>query len=1473
MKLRKILACVVSVAMALSLMPAIGITASAADVTATRITEYGWDFDGGAATSEPYLVSWSNNRHPLASFRIDGFDKTATGAVARLSFNSVLNNGTGGATTGTIYSIDPAAIEAKTQSALSEAVANKVKLGTVYVGANGTVTTDNLDITDCVTSDGKIGIYLSNREEDGCYSYGISTLTNFQLEVETGTVTSVNICTVISDDETGDAAYIDQYPVGNLIAGSTYNYTGTTDPIIQGNEIYVFDEERSVLSTVVAEDGSSAINLVYKKYDSSNTFSGYEVEDEGAWCWFADPRSISYKNADGSIDISILGYIDVHGNIKATQTDYNTNTVEEVLIRSNIQPDDHNNPTFLVLPDERIIVFYSRHTDEKCFWYRVTKEKGDLTTLGEEKCLATSDATTYPSPFLMENDPEHIYLCWRGINWHPTIAKLDIPDEDGNTKFVYGPYQMVQSTGARPYAKYASNGVDKIYVTYTTGHPDNEQPNWVYFNAINIADMTLEDVSGNTLSTIADGPLGVNKTDYSQSYIVDTAPGDMRDWVWQAAIGEDGKPVIAMVRISGGKTSHDYYYVKWNGEAWTATFLANGGGSFHQSSGLEMCYSGGMAIDPDNTSIIYCSVPVEGVFGTVYEIIKYTMSEDGTEVIATEPITKNSLKNNVRPFVIPDSEGRDIRLIWMHGDYYDWIVSKDYTTQGYCTAVMAENPLPAKEAQTDDALVSEDYSSIGGAFVSTTETANLIEASVSGEFTVSADVYLEEDGQILDLGSVQLGVETRDTQYGAAETGNRRRVILTVNGMEYVTSNVYGTSDCWKTFDRGTGGNYGVSDYDGYVNLTLTYDGKYLTLYRDGLIDAKTEASALYVDDVKVGGFGGYAANVAVYERALSHDDVKALADAEYVVEEPSAEGSVEVTCSYVDIDGSELLPSKTITLNAGTDIYNFKPDSQIVTDEGIFALDEELSVLEGTDVTAVYYMTSKFVGENLITNGSFEDEDGNFSVEGWYSPSSGETIGSPYETNYFYAVGTDSVITEGKVSASSNEIPDGQWALGTRWNDGANGLCSIKRSVAVESGKTYYVSYKIKNKNDDADGGYIRTSLIANPATITGDTNAAEEANITNAGTVGREWKTVERIFTSTDDTDNVLFWFRWLGEGNNTGNGPYWYFDDFKLYEIQDVEVVNITFDGISEKSYGTVELGEEGDLPEDVAGYCIVSADGTERFVPEGTEEVSEGDIITTAPVNILTLSGAQVRYGGGLDEDGKISEGNGIRFVATVDRSSLTAAKIVEYGIEITAEGADKAVEIPAEKWQDEEETIFTVALTNLGIQNYNRGYTARAYIVVKYDSGEERKIYSSSETSRSIYQVAAGLLTSGEISDGYGVRQDGDMLYNVLNAYVNMVGIRLTYDYADTFSMNEDGNGAYSGTVLFDVSSEKKSDGVYSITVAPVTENVKYSAKIMSYWQEFVRINNNHSTVAENISDVVYNDDGSVTFTFTVPKKQ
>ena len=557
----------------------------------------------------------------------------------------------------------------------------------------------------------------------------------------------------------------------------------------------------------------SSIHLSAQKTENVPVGGGYPVTAEGAWCWFADPRALHYENESGTINKTYIGYIDIHGNIKAMQYDFKKKKQEEVLIRSYFQPDDHNNPTFLVLPDERIMIFYSRHTDEACFYYRISQIPGDITMLGEEKVIKTRNNTTYPSPFILSDDPEHIYLCWRGIGWHPTIAKLSLPDEKDDVSIVWGAYQIVKSTGARPYAKYVSNGKDKIYLTYTTGHPDNENPNFLYFNYIDIHTMQLKDVKGNTLSTIADGTFRVNKTpDYVARYPYTVVDNPVeRDWVWQVALDKRGYPVIAMVRISSDKKSHDYYYAGWDGHEWKKTFLANAGGHFHQTPNLEKCYSAGMAIDPANTSLIYCSLPIEGKYGKVYEIVKYTLDEDG-KIISTEAITRNSQLNNVRPYIIPSSENTPLRLAWMYGNYYDWIVSSQYP-QGYCTGIAC------------------DFKGFTAAIKKKAKVGKNFSFNPRKDFTLEETVPLDVnnyEGCLLQLGDLEYYLD-----------GQTMKPEVRYKGKVYHSTNILGTADCWKMTSRSTGGKwYAPQKYEN-VRLRIEYKRGTLCIYINGLLDQK----------------------------------------------------------------------------------------------------------------------------------------------------------------------------------------------------------------------------------------------------------------------------------------------------------------------------------------------------------------------------------------------------------------------------------------------------------------------------------------------------------------------------------------------------------------------------------------------------------------------------------------------------------
>lgn len=603
-------------------------------------------------------------------------------------------------------------------------------------------------------------------------------------------------------------------------------------------------------------------------------YEGKKLADEGAWCWFADPRALHYENESGTINSSYVGYIDVHGAVKAVQYDFLKGRRSEVLVRSYFQPDDHNNPTFLVLPDERIMIFYSRHTDEPCFYYRISRAPGDITTLGEERKILTKDNTTYPSPFILSDDPEHIYLCWRGIRWHPTIARLSLPDENDEVQIDWGPYQMVQSTGARPYAKYYSNGKDRIMFTYTTGHPDNENPNWLYLNSVNIKTLQLEDVQGKVLSTIADGPFKVNRTEqYAVDYpvaVVDHTPG-VRDWVWQVATDKQGHPVIAMVKISGDKTRHDYYYKYWDGQAWKEIFLAHAGGHFHQTPDIERCYSGGMAIDPAHPEVVYCSVPVSGAFGRVYEIVKYTVDVRSGDVKA-EPVTRHSRKNNVRPYILPDSESSPLRLAWMHGDYFDWIVSS--ARPGYPTSVYGDFRWTEEPVDLDKGVVAGKCAA-GGQMQ---EKGKGIKVDVprewqKGDFTVFISVAT--DGMPLH------GTVCEADGWSWAADSVSFKPCLTIGQKAVRSCNVLGTADSWSRYGRGTNGKwYPVVPYPRLALAVVSENGR-LTTYVNGLVDQTIEGDC-GLRRLVLDACNGRMESYTVYRRALNPDEIARLGSCRY---------------------------------------------------------------------------------------------------------------------------------------------------------------------------------------------------------------------------------------------------------------------------------------------------------------------------------------------------------------------------------------------------------------------------------------------------------------------------------------------------------------------------------------------------------------------------------------------------------------
>ncbi|MBQ8540826.1 MAG: hypothetical protein IJ435_05045 [Clostridia bacterium] len=250
---------------------------------------------------------------------------------------------------------------------------------------------------------------------------------------------------------------------------------------------------------------------------------------------------------------------------------------------------------------------------------------------------------------------------------------------------------------------------------------------------------------------------------------------------------------------------------------------------------------------------------------------------------------------------------------------------------------------------------------------------------------------------------------------------------------------------------------------------------------------------------------------------------------------------------------------------------------------------------------------------------------------------------------------------------------------------------------------------------------------------------------------------------------------------------------------------------------------------------------------------------------ATAGVEMVQGAQVRVGGGVDEaTGKVGEGSGLRFITTVDYTdSLANIEGATYGVKITAEGSSaEAVDIPAEKWQTEGE-VYTSAITNLAEGNFNRNFTATAYITV------DGQTFLGNSVTRSVYQVARGLLAGG-FDGNYGESADENGKYDelseellaVLNAYVNQTGIRLGFS-TEGLSEYTGTNGAYSGDgAFFEVSDAAVNGTIYTIKLTPVGQAVIDTTMAT----EYVRINNNNSAI-KTLVTVTDNNDGTYTLTF------
>jgi len=395
----------------------------------------------------------------------------------------------------------------------------------------------------------------------------------------------------------------------------------------------------------------------YTDNDLKSSFSG---EDDGAWCWFGDPRAVHYNGN------TYVSWVNRKGDLIVWKYDHATEQTETSVLIENFEIDDHANPSILINPDGRLMVFYSEHAGYSAIKYKISTNPEDISSWGEQQQASPIGSYTgYPNPVYLSEENK-TYVFYRGNQnkgWDPTYVVYDGINWSNETKVF-----EVEPTipRKRPYTKIVSNGIDEIHLAFTYGHPDGTPENNIYYTSYKNNSYYLP--NGIKIKDTEDLPLYPGEV----SLVYDANITGERAWIWDIALDTNENPYLVYAIVEDIE-NHYYVYSWWNNEtnSWINNYITDAGPGIIKT-GVQPYYSGGVVLDHENPNVVYLSKKVDGIFE-----IQKAETFDGGLTWNFEDITSNSDKDNLRPVAIRDHT-EDFKLAWFYGDYLSF---RDYPTQ------------------------------------------------------------------------------------------------------------------------------------------------------------------------------------------------------------------------------------------------------------------------------------------------------------------------------------------------------------------------------------------------------------------------------------------------------------------------------------------------------------------------------------------------------------------------------------------------------------------------------------------------------------------------------------------------------------------------------------------------------------------------------------------------------------------------
>ncbi|WP_299665957.1 BNR-4 repeat-containing protein [uncultured Polaribacter sp.] len=438
----------------------------------------------------------------------------------------------------------------------------------------------------------------------------------------------------------------------------------------------------------------------------SEIFQLSDNDRPGSWCWFQDQRVImDTNNPDkpilitgavtyGDISSDKRGDVDLYWAEISKDLKNPISKKARITLDDQLQMDDHASPSFLIRPDGRYLVNWSKHGNDKFIRTKISTNPNDPTVWNETILSdAPQGGITYTNPIYLSEGNNGNGQIFNGIRSRGFDSNF-IYSNDLGENWVYGGQTLNakdawpdHADGGRAYVKYAGDGKSKVHLFATDDHPrvnfnaDRSAPgpylNSIYHAYIENGKLHKTDgtvIDENLYDENASPPTAMTLLLKDSTLI--NAMAMRRGWITDIKITPDNHPFgVIQFRANDNQKDHRYFYVRHDGKQWHVNFMAYAGDNF--GFDREGDYTGLASVGASNPDIVFISTSANPITGK--PLISSVSSKQQNEIYMGKTknygktwtwvaLTKNSEKDNLRP-IVPKWTKDKSAVLWMQGNY------------------------------------------------------------------------------------------------------------------------------------------------------------------------------------------------------------------------------------------------------------------------------------------------------------------------------------------------------------------------------------------------------------------------------------------------------------------------------------------------------------------------------------------------------------------------------------------------------------------------------------------------------------------------------------------------------------------------------------------------------------------------------------------------------------------------------------